>query len=266
MSWQVDCERQLMRNGRYYVWAYNPDSKRLTSRTGHFVLVQQLRKAHVPIPNLVGMAWEVDWTKRAPRHQAGKGHGESLVWARNPRSVLRSAREWHWASPRHLRDLGVDVERKVTGRQISTYGYVTLRRMAMTDEEIALADAHNLFTADGVCLEHRLRALQLYGEITPVVRHFNGVKSDNRPTNLLLGTSAENTADHQQARLLAMYWHSRFRLLAQKYNALLKIAGDQQTGFDFESAAIPDSDVFAQMPKNTTPNKESRCGGFRNTR
>jgi hypothetical protein len=83
----------------------------------------------------------------------------------------------------------------------------------MTDDDIALSEAHGLFrgTKKSFVREHHLAAVKKYGCIPPghVVRHINGIKSDNSPGNLILGTTQENTMDHNTARLAAMMWRSR---------------------------------------------------------
>lgn len=84
----------------------------------------------------------------------------------------------------------------------------------MTEEDIALAEENDLFRGAKKTFlrEHHLVAVKKFGKLPKgsVVRHKNGVKSDNSPDNLLLGTSAENTMDHNTARLMAMYWHNEY--------------------------------------------------------
>ena len=184
------------------------------------------------------VAWEIDWTKRRtqPRDNSPKHSLRVSVWARNPISKTSSAREWHWTDVSTLKNAGILWQ--LSGKRSRTHerkpsltkqGYVRLHRNGMTADDVAFADINHLFSKDGYCLEHRLKACRIYGGLPShtVVRHWNGVKSDNSDDNLLLGTNTENIADHNRARLLAMYWHSRFRLLARKYEALKKRTGGQ---------------------------------------
>lgn len=157
------------------------------------------------------MAWEVDWSRKT------RLKGSYAVWARNSDSRQPSAREWHWTDNNTLRKAGIGWlgPNGTGGRFIDSRGYIKMTRGALTDEDIRLADEHNLWMGKhrGVLFEHRLVALKKFGSCpaTFVVRHRNGIKGDNRPENLVLGTSAENNADHNTARLMAMYWHNRAR-------------------------------------------------------
>ena len=54
-----------------------------------------------------------------------------------------------------------------------------------------------------------------------VVRHLNGIKSDNRPENLILGTLEENNMDHETARKESMYWREKYCELL-KYTEILE--------------------------------------------
>ena len=98
-----------------------------------------------------------------------------------------------------------------------------LSRKGMTQAEIDLADKHNLFKGTrgkkAFVFEHQLVALKKYGNRLSgtVIRHLNGVKTDNRPENLVRGTTQENTMDHNKARLMAMYWRERYEeLISQR--------------------------------------------------
>lgn len=90
----------------------------------------------------------------------------------------------------------------------------------MTQEEIELAQSHGLFRGERKTFvyEHRLVALKKYGSLSAadVVRHMNGVRTDNRPENLVRGTTQENTMDHNTARLMAMYWREMYQSCSGK--------------------------------------------------
>jgi len=84
------------------------------------------------------------------------------------------------------------------GRAIDTYGYVWLlvRFLSKDDQSLAISMMNN----DGYVLEHRLvMARKLGRPLThqEVVHHLNGVKSDNRPGNLEVVSSAKHTEEHK---------------------------------------------------------------------
>lgn len=189
MAWEIDHSRGMEVHGaRRCVWARNQTSQRQRSRDWKWVAVASLRAVglDVPIPNTVG--WEIDWTKR-------KG---KTVWARNPLSHARTAREWHWVPASTLNVVGISWvwRNEAKGRSVDSNGYVVLRRCGMSTEDIALAEEHDLFlgTRRQFLKEHQLIAVKAFGSIPPscVVRHINGVKTDNRPENLALGWMRES--------------------------------------------------------------------------
>lgn len=153
----------------------------------------------------------MNWSKRTGKK----------VWARNIHSSIAKARVWHWIYHACLDQAGIKWKplanngRHSTGRFLNA-DYVILTRRGMTEEEIALASKLGLFGGrlNRYVREHRLVAAKKYGDITgKVVRHINGIKHDNRPENLVIGTSAENNMDHNEARIKAMYWHNQFDAL-----------------------------------------------------
>jgi hypothetical protein len=109
-------------------------------------------------------------------------------------------------------------------------GYVRLAPIGMTPEQIAAADKYNLWiwtkTPTGGprrnVMEHRLVAAMKYRRSLGglVVRHVNGVKTDNRPENLLLGTDRENKLDHSTARAEAMTWRAKYEAAAKEAGRL----------------------------------------------
>lgn len=187
------------------VWARSPTARIRKARDWHWVTTGYLRQHGVNTPVYRSDSWEVDWTKRNIK----------LVWARNQASKMPTARNWHWVDFHTLERAGVGWKpaRVKQGRFVNSHGYVTLTRPGLTDEDIALAQKAGLFRGArrANLLEHKLVALKKYGELPAgtVVRHINGVKTDNRPENLVLGTTQENTRDHDTARVQAMYWRER---------------------------------------------------------
>lgn len=205
MAWEVDWSHPS--NTGTEVMARNLSSRFEQSREWHLTKTGYLRTVGVNTPTYRADSWEVDWSKRN-----GK-----LVWARNPQSKFASAREWHWVPYLTLSQQGIrwQPKKQHTGRRIVD-GYVELTRRGMTDEEIALAEKFNLFRGRRKLFvrEHHLVAVKKYQRPLDgmVVRHWNGIRSDNRPENLLLGTQKENVMDHDTARRMAMYWREQFEV------------------------------------------------------
>jgi hypothetical protein len=125
---------------------------------------------------------------------------------------MPDAHEWHWIDHKTLDQAGLHWKpaRPVSGRWKTTDGYIHITRRAMTDAEIEAAEQYGLFRGKKKLFvkEHCLVAAIKYGGIPEncVVRHVNGVKDDNRPENLVLGTTQENTMDHDSARIQAIHW------------------------------------------------------------
>lgn len=195
-----------------FAWARNATSNIRSAREWHLVPTGNLRKLGVSTPVYRKDSWEVEWTKR---------HGK-LVWARNIQSKIPSARGWHWVDFHQMERSGIawkPVKQK-TGRWIDANGYVVLSRRAMTEEEITLAQECRLWcgTKRAFVREHRLVAAKTVGPAigSLVVRHLNGIKHDNHPSNLVVGTTQENTMDHNKARLMAMYWRTKYEDLVAK--------------------------------------------------
>lgn len=161
-------------------------------------------------------SWEIDWEKRDGKK----------VWARNPMSKMPKARDWHWIDHKTLDVAGLRWQPKNArvGRWIGGDGYVTLCRSGMTTEDVELAQRFGLFrgTRRMYVKEHRLVAVKKYGFAPAVVRHVNGVKHDNRPENIVGGTTQDNTADHNTARLEALYWRDRYFSLLRGIQSRLK--------------------------------------------
>lgn len=210
-SWVIDWANKLSTGTK--VMAMNPSGLTRNSRVWHLVTTGYLRSIGYSTPTYRKDSWEIEWGKRS-----GK-----LVWARNKLSKMPSARKWHFVDFHTLERAGIKWKcaNERTGRIIAAGGYVILSRNGMSEDDVLLAEKHGLLVKGSkkYVMEHRLVALKKYGYVPEVVRHSNGVKGDNRPENLLAGTSQENTMDHDLARRMAMFWRDR-------YNALSKKTGD----------------------------------------
>jgi hypothetical protein len=202
--WEVDWSHPDNNGSR--VWARNTKGLVRSSREWHWVTTGYLRSMGINTPIYRSDSWEIDWSKRDGKK----------VLARNQSSKMPSSREWHWVDYKTISDAGIQWRPKNenTGRYIDGYGYVILTRRGMTQEEISLATEHGLFRGGRrktSVYEHRLVAVKKYGFIPAgmVVRHINGIKTDNRFENIILGTTQENTMDHNTARLTAMFWREQ---------------------------------------------------------
>lgn len=197
------------------VWARSNIYPNSHAAQWHWVTTGYLRSRGVVTPIYSADSWQIDWKKR----------NKKLVWGRNPKSKMPQARCWHWIDHSTLDTAGIKWQpaHNYTGRHKNQNGYIVLTRRGMTGSQILLADRYNLWMGrlKAYVLEHRIVAATKYGAkvIGRVVRHKNGVKDDNRPKNLLLGTSPENTADHNSARLSAMIWREKYYALLSRVRA-----------------------------------------------
>ncbi|MBM3120472.1 MAG: HNH endonuclease [Chloroflexi bacterium] len=214
MAWEIEWD--YPGNTGQRVWARNPVSGRRSAREWHFVATGHLREVGVDTREYRKDTWEVNWNKR----EGGK------VWARNPNSKMPKARAWHWVDFKTVSIAGIEWQpkRKPSNGRIKSGGYIHLLKKALSNEDWDLAIEHNLFKGRRQLsvLEHQLVAVKKYGALPPgfVVRHINGIKTDNRPENLLLGTTQENTADHNTARLNAIMWRERCEQLEEENRRL----------------------------------------------
>jgi hypothetical protein len=229
VAWEVDWAHPDNTGSK--VWARNPESHIPACRDWRMVTTGYLRSVGIQTPTRRADAWEVDWSKRN-----GK-----LVWGRNPHSKIPSAREWHWVDFHTLKDAGVSWQprRKRPGRFVGHDGYVMLTPGGMTDEEVAIADEHGLWSGKKrtAVREHRLVAVKKFGRIPrgSYVRHLNGAKTDNRPENLVLGTTKENVRDHETARRVAMFWRNKYHALCEEIGRIPDELPDAETLNLFES-------------------------------
>ena len=191
------------------VMARNTRSHIPRAREWHLVPYGYLRAIGHRTPRFRADAWEVDWSKR----------NDGRVWARNPHSKMPRAREWHWAWFASITDSGIGWRpvRVKTGRYTGKGGYTQLTISALTEAQVELITRCGLWNkASGgkkiSVAEHRLVAAEKYGGVPKgmFVRHLNGIKTDNRPENLVLGTPKENCSDHETARMDAMVWRERY--------------------------------------------------------
>ncbi len=195
------------------VEARNPLSKRRSARDWHKVSFGFLRETGIQTPSFKKESWEIDWNRRQGKR----------VWARNPLSKMPTARVWHWIDFHTVQNAGLPWQngRVPTGRYKDGAGYILLTRRWLTEEDAAFADEFDLWRGKrhAFIREHHLVAVKKYRRSLKgfVVRHFNGIKDDNSPSNILIGTTAENIMDHNTARLMAIYWRNKYEeLLAFK--------------------------------------------------
>ena len=206
MSWEVDWGNP---NNKWpKIWARDVNNHMTKCRDWGLVNVYTLRRAGVNTPIFRSDSWEIDWDKRDIKNK--------LVLARNEYSKMPNARVWHWIGQSAVENGGNKWKpaNKHNGRHIDSRGYVVLTKMGMSDDDIEISEKYNLFRGKRKTFvrEHHLVAVKKYKCKLDglVVRHINGIKSDNTPENILIGTTQENTMDHNQARLKAMHWHRKY--------------------------------------------------------
>jgi hypothetical protein len=204
MHWELDWAREGSTGTR--VWCRHVGSPRKDSRRWRLRLTGYLRKHGASTPTYRVDSWEVDWSKRKPK----------FVWARNIRSKIPSARSWHWVDYGLVKKAGIKWKplKVRTGRFLQG-GYVILTRRGMTQQDVEFSERCGLFRGvrKAFLREHHLVMAKKIGGPLPagfVIRHMNGIKSDNAEDNLVLGTQAENAADHNTARMMAMFWRGKY--------------------------------------------------------
>lgn len=208
MVWEVDWDKSRHKGISIQYWARNMKSAQRSAQEWHWTYYNTLKDGGVPMP-VRDRIWEIDWSNRLRR-----GH-KSFVWARNPNSTNPASRDWHWTGSSTLSRAGIPwIPVNVpSGRQKDANGYIRLTRLGMTPEQIQLCDDLNLWLSNGRSVaEHRLIAAECHGYkvIGRIVRHMNGIKDDNRPENLKIGTYEENKMDHATAVIEMAYWRQRF--------------------------------------------------------
>jgi hypothetical protein len=126
--------------------------------------------------------------------------------------------EWKYRRITVLKESGVEVIGKLPlprpERQgVTGNGYVSIYLSEPNDEDRAVLVrlGYNPLSRSFTVPEHRFIAAKFLEDfdLSLVVRHLNGRKYDNRLSNLVMGTIAENNMDHETARIMAMYWHNR---------------------------------------------------------
>lgn len=200
-GWEIDWDvREPEGAGRgssaYRYWSRKANSKQARALSWRFRSQAQFK---VRAPRTSLEAWEVRWEKR-------RG-GE--VWARNPTSRTRSARDWHWASRSVLWHAGFKAPPR-SGRRLNSDGYIIRAVGLLSGDERACVEKYGLAHCNGTVPEHRLVAAMHIGDPTgKLVRHLNGDKADNRPENLALGDAIENNMDHFTAFKELRQWKQR---------------------------------------------------------
>jgi len=84
-------------------------------------------------------------------------------------------------------------------------GYYALAKSTLTPDELALVPEDDLHYV----LEHRLimaKHIERRLETIEVVRHLNGIKTDNRIENLAIGSYQDNILDHVSLRRELALW------------------------------------------------------------
>jgi hypothetical protein len=105
---------------------------------------------------------------------------------------------------------------------IDSQGYVKIHVNNIPEKERHLIENRLLGRRKMYVSEHSyVMAKKLNRQLkkTEVVRHIDGVKTNNDPSNLIIGTTQDNTADHNTARKNAIYWkNTAAKLLRQLEN------------------------------------------------
>lgn len=83
------------------------------------------------------------------------------------------------------------------GRYKTVRGYIRVRAIGNPSA-----------SPNGDMYEHRLVMEQVLGrrlKRTEIVHHINGIKTDNRPENLVVTTQSKHAADHQRKKILCSF-------------------------------------------------------------
>jgi hypothetical protein len=105
------------------------------------------------------------------------------------------------------------------GRTVDSQGYPQLHINNIPESERHLIENRRIGHGRKYVKEHAyVMAKKLNRPLnkSEVVRHIDGVKTNNDPLNLIIGTTQENTADHDTARKSSIRWKNVATILLKQ--------------------------------------------------